>query len=125
MTLADLLKQATPGPWKWDGVMGGVRVGDRYVVLNSDFHHEPEPDEALIVFLRNHAEAMERVIESAREFTSATAGFGYGDSALRAALAAYDSEVGASQVEHLSNADYAVAMAEYQNSTDGEGGQGA
>ena len=101
--LGDLLKEATPGPW----VMQSPDDGPWYLDTHA-FEDGPEPvwappqpiseaDAALIVYLRNHAEAMERVIESAR--ADHRPDFKHPDHqakcALCRALAEYDAEVGA------------------------------
>ena len=64
--LRALLAAATPGPWKLDQDFYGVR--DVIHVVDGKAYPLPETnhDAALIVYLRNTAEAREAVIEAAR-----------------------------------------------------------
>ncbi len=88
MSLRELLDNATPGPWRSYGPLEygdcGVMSKDGRFITTVDWHDKAPADAALIVYLRNHAEAMERVIEAARENSGdATAGLrcrhrGYG-----------------------------------------------
>ena len=80
--LRDLLSCASPGPWcNCHGHMECRSIADLGVreihAPDSPFvRADPEDDAALIVALRNHAEALLEVVEAAKEYLSVSAQYG-------------------------------------------------
>jgi len=68
--LRRLLAESTPGEWETVPELGGsrafIRSGARCVATRT-----PTSDAALIVALRNHADALLDVVEAAQDFTDA------------------------------------------------------
>jgi len=64
--LRGLLAVATPGPWSWDRVTGGIRVRDHYVIASLGMHRFPNADEVLVVGAVNALPALLAVAEAAR-----------------------------------------------------------
>ncbi len=66
------LAEATPGPWFWDRVMGGIRVRDHYVLASLALHRFPNADEVLVVGAVNALPALLAVAEAAGNLISET-----------------------------------------------------
>ena len=85
MKLRDLMKAATPGPWVvGSDVRNSIDIeATNYPVCTVYPEYELTPEDhanaALIAYLRNHAEALAELVESARKLDSTPHDYGSND----------------------------------------------